>query len=667
MNLIKLIISILLFFSFVHCLSFAAINGIVIDNTGKPVPGITVVIKDNNSIIKTDKEGRFSADLPSGRYSIEIFDYVYDVLFNNDNKSIITLKTASVTVIGKTAPLEIIKTGKEISQSSGSGISEIMSKEAGVSSVGIGGALSTIAIGGFAKHRIQTRINGFRVAGDRRAGSDLGTVIPALADNVGIFKGGTGSSHGSEAMGGVMDLGLASPDGTYGMSFLSLFSENNNKSLSFFSAKFPSSILSVAFEDAGKYKDADHNSYNGFYSRSNIHFAYKPEGNRFTVVDVFYSEGNDMGKPSTSSDVTVYPDNVLAFAGLRSLGRKSDFQAAIIYQELLTLRAGESAKISSWNFHGTTMYQLTNLNIGLDLYTRQKVNSKIHLTDGISKPVENGERWELSPLISYRKLMGQHFTFEGSARYQYFRASSKGISFDNDITTGSARLKASTKAGIFSTQLFTTYRFPTLDELLYSGLTGRGFIEGNPDLSPEKGKGLSFSWLRTNDLCTLSISYSIQDVDGFIEKIKMNSGVYTYRNLEDVRVQDVSVNIHGKMLTIGASWTKGYNRKTGKYINDIPPIRFTASFTPAIGKSELFSRIELRDNKSSVGSGETERSSWAVIDLGWSYKFSSALQLSLKITNATNQLYWSSADDSAVPSPGRNISFSVKYNWSPKK
>ncbi len=644
----------------------AAVSGTVLDNTGTPLPEVYVTVSSKNLSAVTDENGVFSVELAPGRYTIEIFDIPYDVLFQAEKPNIITLKTASVTVIGRMTSSGTVNTVEDIQKSTGSGLSDMLSKEADIHTAGIGGALSTVSIGGFAKHRIQTTVNGFRVSADRRAGSDLGTLIPSMADRAGVYRGSSGSALGSEAIGGALDIGLAAPDGGKHFSFLSEFSENNNRGLAFLSAALPSFVVSAAFEDAGRYEDGEDNKQEGFYSRTNLHTAWKPAIGRFTLIDAFYSEGNDIGKPSTSSSPTVYPDDILAFTGIRSFGKRTDFQAAVIYQELFTYKAGESSEVTSWNFHGTGMYHFRGWRAGLDIYTRQNVDSTVFLDSGISKPIEDGKRWEISPIVSYRKPFGRFFTFSGNARYQYFRASNKGMSFDDDIANGSAELSASSKAGVFALQLYTTYRFPSLDELLYSGLTARGYIEANPDLSPEKGRGMSLSWSRTNSICTAGIRGSIQDVDDYIERIKTAGGVYTYRNIQDVRVYDISFSADGKWLSVAASFAKGYDRETGDDIDDIPPAKFTATFTPSAGRFEPFLNIQLADDKSHPGPSELERGSWAVVNIGCACRFTDAFKGTLKISNAGDQFYWASADESAVPSEGRNVTLSFRYDWNEK-
>ena len=65
----------LLFLTFIPLLAAAApIKGVVRDETGQPLAGVTISVKGAQTTIRTDAEGRFSLDTKVG--DILIFSYV---------------------------------------------------------------------------------------------------------------------------------------------------------------------------------------------------------------------------------------------------------------------------------------------------------------------------------------------------------------------------------------------------------------------------------------------------------------------------------------------------------------------------------------------------------------------------------------------------------------
>jgi len=333
----------------------ADIRGRLLDTTGRPLPATPLTIEETGDSTSTDLDGGFSLPLPSGTYTLEILDQKVSVVFNEGEVPDIRILVFTHAVSARSNAMETITLSeKTLDRSPGFTLTEALASEADIHMVGIGGALATVSIGGLAKHRVQTTVGGYRVSGDRRAGSDMGTLIPSLLDGITVMKGGTATSYGSEAMGGVVDALLPAFRPVTGISAGILYGENNQRKTFDFQAKGDRWILAGAYDDADSYKTAEGEEEDGFFTRENFYGGYLlQDDRRHTTLDLLYTRGTDIGKPSSSSKPTLYPENILSVAGVRSYGELWQYQAGAIYQKLVTERSGERSTITSTNVQGS--------------------------------------------------------------------------------------------------------------------------------------------------------------------------------------------------------------------------------------------------------------------------------------------------------------------------
>lgn len=651
---------------FFPVISFGAIRGILKDYTHTPLPGIQVMLLETGERAITDENGHFEFAAEPGPYTLVILDQKIKARFHEDTVLTVHLKTFSQSLEVRPPAMESSNYDRShFTESSGTGLTDILTKEIDVHQVGISGALSTVSIGGFGKHRVQTLVNGFRIMGDRRAGSDLGTLIPSLLEGASIYRGSTSTTFGSQAIGGVMNVDLPYPNArTRSISANFLYGTGIDRYQADVSYRGPKFLMVAALDDADRYESPDGAKQDGFYTRKNALFSYRLDSdNRMTVLDAFYSEGTDIGKPSTSSKLTIYPENILALMGIRSYGTRISYQAGIIYQRLETVKQEESSEIDSLNIHSTAYYKKNGLQLGVEMYTRQNVDSTVYLTDQTSRPLEGAYCWELAPIFLYTLPVRSDFSFSIGGRYQYFIASNGEDDIDRDFLTGHAYLTWNSTAGDFSLGANRTFRFPTLDELYYSGLTGRGYIEGNPDLSPEKGIGGSLSWSRAFDQVSLEAAFSHQAVDDYVERLETSEDYYTYRNVARVSVYDASLKLSTGWFSAGFSWADGEDRDTGDNIDDIPPLKFSLSADPAFGRFKTHLRLSAVDGQDDYGPNEKHVPGYAVLDLGLTWTASEFFTLSLRANNVLDKGYYPSADEKAVWAPGRSVLLALKFHY----
>ena len=314
------------------------------------------------------------------------------------------------------------------------------------------------------------------------------------------------------------------------------------------------------------------------------------------------------------------------------------------------------------NLHGKTFYELGGFTFGAEVYTRQGVDADVSLTTGPVKPLDGAWRWEVSPLAAYERALGRAWTLEAGLRWNQIWASNGDAESRNDgLPTGLVRLRWTDGPLSFAAGAFNTYRFPTLEELYYTGLSARGYVNSNPDLDPESGIGGGVEAAWTHGGLEASLGYQIQEVDDFIERYK-ESGEYYFRNIGGARVQDVTAALKGGDFRLSVSWSEGEDTDSGGAIDDIPALRAAASWRRAFGAFEPWMMVQWADDKTDPGPNELERESYTVIGLGCAWTVTDAFSVELKADNLLDEAYFPVADNQGVMAMGRRIVLGATFH-----
>lgn len=636
----------------------------IVDSAGDPVIDTVIVFGNSDETEVTDIQGRIQFEGIPGDYEIFILGKRYEVnLATGEATLTLPFFQSSINVYpGSSVQAKYVK--EELESTSGDTITEILMHKAETSHVGIGGALSTIAIGGMSKHRIQTTINNIRIMGDRRAGSDLATIIPSLLESVNVVRGGTSVSFGSEAMGGVLDVALprGGPSEKYQVG-LEYETNNSRKQASLASIKENSAFI-ISFEDAGSYTTGDDVEQDGFYSRYNGYFSYSlPGTSRQNTIDLLFSRLEDAGKPSTSSRTTTYPDYQVHFLGFHSQGNTLQNHTGFIFQKLDTISGEDTSSIESMNIHSKTLADIYPLQFGFEVYTRFGVTATNDSGTGEIVTLDDASRIEIAPMVGLSILESEHFTVKTGSRLQLMKVKNKSETRLDSEPTYYLAATFSSSFGTLMTTISHSYRFPTIEEYFYSGLTARGFIEGNKNLEPERGNGISVNWLKELNNISLSMVYNYQEVKNFIEKYELEEDYYSYRNVGNARIQDATFSATLWDFKASVSWAEGTDKDSNDYLDDIPSMKYLIGWSRHFEKYVVRSDIMFVDKKEKTGPSEKITDDYLLLDLICKYDINPRVNLTIKGSNLLNENYFSSADENAVEAPGRSFTIRAGFSW----
>ena len=209
------------------------------------------------------------------------------------------------------------------------------------------------------------------------------------------------------------------------------------------------------------------------------------------------------------------------------------------------------------------------------------------------------------------------------------------------------------------------FRDPLLSDRYYRGISGRGFITGNPDLDPETSLQYDLAvHYRTGSVAfaVYGFHYSIHDL---IERYKSGTN-YFFRNRGEARVKggeiEATLELPAEMLVQLALQTE-----RGEVVDDhsdmdtIPPdgVVLTVRRNPE-ARWWWLARVAAFQRDDRPGPTERETPGYTVVDAGLGLRVAEALELQLTGRNLGNRSYYGTADATAVLAPGRAVQLSLR-------
>ncbi len=650
----------LLFLPFFCINLFGGIGGFILNQRGNPVQNVEVKLKEKEMVTFTKENGEFSFQVEKGVYELIILNQSFKVDFTKENFIKILIKTFEEEIfveppgsIFENIPKRVLRIPK------GQSYAETLPLLPNIYLNGLGGAFQTVSIGGMAKNRIQMEVNGLRIEGLRRAGTDLGTFHSEIFEGLNLFELGLGFTHGSSAMGGTLDFSLLENFEDFLKTSLSI--STNNEKFSVFTKKGSKNyFLFAGYEEANSYEDGGGVKQDGFFKRGNLYGAYKFQGkNSINYIDLLLTKGWDIGKPFLSEEKTTYPKNNLNLLGFRGFYKDLSYQVGLIYQDLETKTTKEKSYLKSSSFQGKGYYSKGNLSFGLEFYFVPDMDAENYLITGFNKPLKDAKKLDTSLISSYEINFKKRYKFFTGLRYNYFYSSNREKEKKENISSFFVMVS---KEGFFnsSLSLYNIYRFPSLEELFYSGMTARGYVQGNEKLKTEKGLGATLKIQKRIKDKDFAFLISYKEVNNFIEKYKVSKDLYSYRNTEKVKIWEYVFSYQNTFSFLNFSLSKGKDKKTGAPIDDQKPLTINGGFYKRLKRFEPFIFFTWGDRYSNPGPNEVERESYFVLNLGSNYELDK-LNLYFKIENFFDDTYTPQGDNKAVPQMGRNFIFGINF------
>ncbi|MCY7296644.1 TonB-dependent receptor plug domain-containing protein [Alteromonas sp. a30] len=549
---------------------------------------------------------------------------------------------------------------------------------------GQGGLFQSINIRGFARWRVQTLIEGIPIHTERRAGTAVEFIPPSFIGQAFVTQGAASTQLGSGAIGGGVDLVLSAP-------------ENNAVKLNWgqvadyreiqFEGKTNTDDTHwlVNHRHANNSEDARGNVIQDRFEQHSIALRHQLDAGRLREGLLLYSSANNIAKASADDPAkrfTLYPNNdhwlgkldfdwlnattyfhhakqrtIVERPALRTNSIDNqflDFGAQIhddprVGQYQLYWRAGVDARTNVQGFEQEISAQ------GDDVFARLTLDA---------------EQWESFISAEFSRNFGQGTWIGGSRLAQQYQHDklSQHSHYDTNLSAFAGYAHQFAPHWQWSTYVSQAYRVPSLTERYFDGSTPRGQVKGSLLLETETTLNAETSVSYRHGGFDVSITMFQQDIDDYIERIRVADDIRAYRNIDNAtvsggsyqgRYQFALMQLQWKIHFSG-QWLHGENN-SGQAIADISPTQHRLSVVALGDRSQGFVTLTHRHSSDHLVDGELPVSSVLIMDAGYQYQVNDRMQLAVNLTNVTNQDYVTSRDDLAPFAKSRDLNISCEF------
>lgn len=561
----------------------------------------------------------------------------------------------------------------------------------GVAENGQGGLFQAFSIRGVSRQRVLTLVSGMQITSERRAGVATSFLDPRILGEVEVVRGPASTWYGSGALGGVVEV---------------------------FPRRYQRLTAEAGWESAGDERYAAAGWGDGDWSLALAHRAADdaetPDGERLFSryrrtsasllrtwgggeaalwrLTVLPSLTTGIGKPNADfpREITEYPRERHLLAKLSVTAPDGSRAYLWLHPHDLETRSTEPDQVAEVD-NGTvdlganaqrelTLGRRLRARLGVDYFGRRDVTAEEVRRDRDGTVVDTARTLDgarLDEAAGYGSLSwaGPGVTLTGGARFTWQRQENGGVvasSRDDTAWSGFLGATAGLPAGFQVTaNLGTGLRFPSLSERFFTGTTGRGEVIGSEDLEPERSLNgdLGLAWF--GERLFLRGHLFRTEIDDYVERITLEPGVRTFVNLTSGTLE--GIELEGDWM-VADGWTASANAHlidgeddAGRPLADVPPgrLRITVAADPAAGlaggKLSFQLAAEARDEVDDPGSGERTIPDALLLAASARYRLSDALELTLRGTNLGDETWFPSADELAVPAPGRSVGLALVW------
>jgi iron complex outermembrane receptor protein len=549
----------------------------------------------------------------------------------------------------------------------------------GIGSTGQNGIFETFSIRGSGGNGILVVVGGMPVTAQRRAGVPVSFVEPVLLGEINVTRGPATVHFGPGALGGAISI---EPRWFEGGSVTAEYADSGNEAL--LAGGFGTDSFSIA---AARHQADDNQSANGTplntsFERDSASLQYRTRLGEFSFDGLLLpSRTKNIGKSNSRYPVrdTTYPEDEHTLGRLR-LRHDNGFEISVHGhdQSLLTYNqrpgvADTYAYVESTDL-GTTVQQTFDVdefshNLGIEFLGRRNVNGFDARTTLNNRTYSlrdaSEDSWSIFGLSDWR--IAPEFAVEIGARLSSIKQEQLNASGDDsDVAFTAGAIWTPTESSRWTLNLSSGYRFATLEERFFTGVTPQGEIRGNPDLSSESSRGIDVGYAWQAGEWGTQVHLWRTDVDDLISLFAIAPGLNGYTNVSNAKLhgaEGVLAWTPTTALTLRASGTlvRSKDERTGDPLFGSPPPTATLEARYDFSDFSFGAFYSHRWNMSRPGFEEVERDSVDVVDLDLVWHVHAAWDVKLFLRNAFNEDYYATADVLSALAPERSIGLGVVW------
>ncbi len=570
---------------------------------------------------------------------------------------------------------------------------------------------SVPVIRGLDRGRTLVMLDDGRVTAERRVGPSASYLNPFALENVEVVRGPGSVAYGSDALGGIVHAKTPMPTlGAFGLRFsLSAGAGGTPETTGGVGLNVPVGPTALAvslyqraerdYESPAGTQDNSAARDRGLSARWLV-----PAGATRLWVGIQVDQARDMGKPQADLPTTrtFYPledssrftlgldsGDVLGFSSVELRAFGGDYRIVTNRQRravgTTTLRNSISevdAKDFSVRLLGRRAPGLVGLRVGVDVNGRFGLNA-LNITgnfDAAGNPsttttevaVEDARRTDWGVFVEGDvPVVADRLTLTAGLRGDLVRARNTGGTYgDRSTSNGAFSGFAALSFDVLldwkiAAQYSRGFRDPSLSDRYFRGVSGRGFVVGNPDLTAETSNQWDLSVRGRLGPLRLGLSGYVYRIADLVERY-LSGTDNLFRNRGEAEIAGAALEAGWQIsrrlaVRVIGSLSQGKILDDGSYATDIlpPTAQLIAEHEPIDGLTWRARFLAMaRDDR--PGLAEVPIASFGRLDLSAGYRLSDLLSINVSVRNVFDKAYADSADENHVLAPGRGaiLSFS---------
>lgn len=556
---------------------------------------------------------------------------------------------------------------------------DLITRAPGIGATGQNGIFETFSIRGSGANGILVLAGGMPLSAQRRAGIPVSFVEPSLLGEINITRGPATVHFGPGALGGAISI---EPRWFESATLAAGYADSGNESQIMGGIGNGNFSIGAARHRAGDSQAANGTPLNTSFERESASLQVRKAVGEFEFDALLLpSRTTDIGKSNSRFPVrdTTYPEDEHTLGRLR-LRHGNGFEINLRGhdQSLLTFNQRpnspdtfafiESLDIGAAVQQTFTIGDFTH-NVGLDFEGRRNVdgfdargtlaNRTFSLRDA------SEDTLSLFGITDWR--VSDQLSFEVGARFSTIEQEQLGA--DEDDSDGAFSAGAIWKPSPdqrVTLSLSSGYRFPTLEERFFTGVTPQGQIVGNPDLGSERSLGIDLGYAWRIGSWDSQVHLWRTEVDDLIQLFAIAQGINGYTNIGEARLHGIDASLGWSpvpdfsLRAIG-TLVRSRDELTGDPLYGSPPPTATLEARYGFASFSAGAFYTHRWKMDRPGFEEVNRDAVDILDASLTWHFTPDWDAELFARNAFNEDYYATADDLSTFGQERSIGINLRY------
>lgn len=556
---------------------------------------------------------------------------------------------------------------------------DLITRVPGVGATGQNGLFETFSIRGSGANGILILVGGMPVTAQRRAGVPVAFVEPALLGDISVTRGPAVVHYGPGALGGAISIEPRWFDAPFVSGGYATAGDETMVAAGIGSEHVS---IGVARHRAGDSESADGVPLNTSFERESATLQFRSRVGEFDFDGLLIpSRTENIGKSNSRYPTrdTTYPEDTHTLGRLR-VRHDGGFEASVHahdqYLGTWNQRPGSPdtfAAVQSLDIGATVQQTFQagdfSTNIGLEYLGRKDVTaydaagSVNNRNYSLYNATEDG--WSAFAISDWQ--LAPQWALEFGGRWSTIDQDHEAATLDDsDSAFTAGAVWTPTDASRWTLNLSSGYRFATLEERFYSGVTAQGEVVGNPNLGSEHSVGvdLGYAW-QAGDWGT-EVHVWRNDVDDLIQLIDLAPDVNGYANVGEAELYGAEAALgwtptEGLALRGSLALVRGKDKQSGEPLYGIPPVIAELEAKYSFTDFTLGARYSHRWSMDRPGFEEVERDAVDIFDADLRYRIHPSLDLQFYVRNLLDEDYYATADE--LSTFGQERSVGVNFVW----